>query len=528
MIRTTKFTWLWRILPAASLAALTIVLFCLRARHTLWILPFTDETQHILGGRVLHASGILYRDFVDSHGPLAFLLAETSDRLIGIDQPGAARIIVLLAMFLATVSVVASPCLRGAWERLSALALFLGLSTSLWIVQALFMLTYQPLAGMLLVIGAAQFTFCAWCGAVPCRVGLFAAGAAFALVPFTAYAYAPSAVLLAASGMVGFARRGAAPAWLPLASGAIVALAGMGGWILLHCDLTGYLVYHFVLNEFDYARYISFSLADIVIALVPSCAPDHIAQSVAAAACLLGWLALALPRGAIVGRTWRPIMLLCGLLGMVLSNPRGSSLFQDGAFVLLAFAGAALGWARLPRMSGVLATAWLRAGIVALFALAILGAERTARAALTSPHGYTRGELQALPAIHLVQSDAEWARRLRHAVAPDEHFLALPFAPDLYTEAGRLPMPGFYYYFPWDTDYARHPWFGREHDICAALRRAPPPVIFDNDWVVWGQFAPKDYMPCVGALLASSYWRVSQNDFFYVRHDRVAAWQAPP
>ena len=90
-------------------------------------------------------------------------------------------------------------------------------------------------------------------------------------------------------------------------------------------------------------------------------------------------------------------------------------------------------------------------------------------------------------------------------------------------------MPGFTSYLPWDAAYARHPWFGRSHDICATLKRAPPPVIFDNDWKVVGRFAPRDYMPCVGELLARSYWRApAPNAFFYVRNDRVAAWQASP
>jgi hypothetical protein len=148
------------------------------------------------------------------------------------------------------------------------------------------------------------------------------------------------------------------------------------------------------------------------------------------------------------------------------------------------------------------------------------------RAALSTPHGYTRAEITALPALNLVQSEAPWARRLRQIVAPSEQILALPFRPNIYIEAGRLPMPGFDHYFPWDTDYARHPWLGHGRDICAAIRATPPPVIYDTDWVVWNRYAPKDYMPCVDALRAELYEKMLAEPPLYVRRDRVAAWRA--
>jgi len=147
-----------------------------------------------------------------------------------------------------------------------------------------------------------------------------------------------------------------------------------------------------------------------------------------------------------------------------------------------------------------------------------------ARAASTSPHGDTHAALLVEQRVQLVRSNADWARRLRQAVAPNESILALVYQPNIYIEAGRLPMPGFADYFPWDADYAKHPWFGQGHDICIALRRTPPPVIFDNNWVVWNRYSPKSYMPCVGALLADAYSRQGTSDF-YVRNDRVAAWR---
>jgi hypothetical protein len=514
---------------AAVLAVVSIFLFCRRALHALWILPFVDETQHLVGAQVLRAGGVLYRDYVDSHGPLAFVLAQASYGLSDMDQPGAARTVVLIAMLITTLSVAGSPCLRGGWERLSALALFVGLCSSLWGVQALCMLTYQPMAGMLLAIGAAQFTLCAWCDGCPYRAGLFGAGAALALVPFDAYSYAPSAALLAASGALGGAGRWGRREWVPLAAGAAGVLLLAGGWMVAHCDLAGYAAYHVIFNQLYYARYVGFGPATFFASFVPDAAPQFIAHTMALSVALLGWLALALQtRGATRGPR-RAAMLVCGLAGLALSNPRGSSGFQDGAFVILGFAFAALGWSRLIRGLEWPACGCKRGGATAAFTLAIVVAELSGRAALSSPHGDTRAALVAEQPVRLVRSDGDDMRRLRQAVAPGEPILALPFQPDIYLSAGRLPMTGFAYYFPWDADYARHPWLGRGRDICAALRRAPPPVIYDNDWKVVGRFAPRDYMPCVGDVLARSYWRAPPpNASFYVRNDRVAAWQAQP
>jgi hypothetical protein len=207
---------------------------------------------------------------------------------------------------------------------------------------------------------------------------------------------------------------------------------------------------------------------------------------------------------------------------------RASLSFQDDAFVLLGFATAAMGFARLPRIFGLARGAWSHAAWVAAFGVTIAAAEFAARAALTSPDGYTRSRLVLQRPAHLVQSNAEWAHRLRHAVAPNEPILALPTMPGIYIGAGRLPMPGINYYLPWDADYARQPWFGRGRDICAALRRAPPPVIYDTNWVVWGLYAPKDYMPCVDALLTLAYTRENAASDFYIRNDRLPAWRAAP
>ena len=514
-----RSTWVWQTAPAA--AGLIVLLFCRRAWHALWFMPFVDETEHIIGGRVLRAGGFLYRDFVEQHGPLPYALGELSSYVPHFAQPGAARLLMLALMAAATAAVAASPCLRGWWERCCAAALFVGLTGSLWIVQALCMLDYQPVTGMLLVIGCAQSTFCAWCRAPVHRAGLAVAGAAFALVPFAAYSYAPATILLTASLLAAFARRGAARDLLPFAAGAAASVAVMGTWMLLKCDLVGYFVYHIIFNQLYVASYIHFSLTNLPGGFVPHFTPGLIVQAIATLVAVSGFLVLALRGGGV-----RHVVVVgIGLLGVVMSNPRANPGFQNGAFVLLAFGMAGVGLPRLPRALGLPDGGVVRAGGAVAMICVVAAAEGAARTALSSPHGFTRAEITALPRISLVQSDAPWARRLRRIVAPDEPILVLAFQPNVYIEAGRLPMPGFDHYFPWDTDYARHPWFGRGRDICAAIRRAPPAVIYDTDWVVWGRYAPQDYMPCVAALRAELYEQVETEPPIYVRKDRAAAWR---
>jgi hypothetical protein len=511
---------------AAALATLTLLMLCRRAFHGLLILGFVDETGHIVGARVLHAGGLLYRDFVDTHGPLVYAIAQLSELIPRIPQPGAARLLMLLGTLAATTAIALSPCLRGTWERCCAVAIFAGLTSTLWLVQALGLLDYQPLAGLLLTIACAQFISVAWCGETPHRAGLYVSGAALTLVPFDAYAYAPAGVILACGAVLALPVQSRKPACLYLAAGAAAALAGMAIWMLIFCDVRGYIAYHFVENQLYFAPYINFSVARIPAALLPRFTPEFMAQSIAEICGLLGWLAFAAP-GKLPASSYRQrmIVLLSGLAGLALTNPRANPSFQNGAFVLLAFAFPALGWPRLPRALGIAPTALRQGAATALLAITLVAAEAAARTATTSPDGYTRAQLLTRRPSPLEQSDAPWAQRLRQAVHPGEPILALPIMPQIYIAVGRPPMPGFDHYFPWDADYARHPWHGYGRDLCAALSYSPPPVIYDTDWVVWGLYAPKDYMPCLYATLAKSYTRLP-NSLFYIRNDRMDAFRA--
>ena len=104
--------------------------------------------------------------------------------------------------------------------------------------------------------------------------------------------------------------------------------------------------------------------------------------------------------------------------------------------------------------------------------------------------------------------------------------LVLPFQPPIYQIAGRLPVSGYYDYLPWDADYAKNPWFGLKRDLCVDLPKLNPPVIVYNAWIVWGRYDPEHYMPCVLRYLRENYVPAPGADTFYVRRDRLEAWNA--
>jgi hypothetical protein len=214
--------------------------------------------------------------------------------------------------------------------------------------------------------------------------------------------------------------------------------------------------------------------------------------------------------------------VLPGLAGLILTNPRGSPIFQNGAYMITTFGFAALALAQLPRRANFGVRTGARIGWLAAMTVLIIGSEAIARRATTSLGNFTRKQMHHVPLASLAQSNDPWARSIRQVTAPDERILALPYWPDLYPLAGRLPMEHYGFYLPWDADYARHPVLGVTHDICADLPRDLPPVIYYNGWTVWGKYDPAKYMACLLPILADKYRPMPGAPYFYVRADRMA------
>jgi hypothetical protein len=499
----------------------TLVFFLLRSWHGLWFLPFADESDHLLGGRVIDAGGRLYASYIDSHGPLIFMLTQAYGAVFGWSAPNGARLI-LTGLFLAAGGGLAlSPALAAWPQRLLAASLFLGLSASLWLVQGFYLVSYYPLSGALAAIGLAGFVVGAWTGARFLAVAAAVAGVAFGLLVFTAYSYGPSALLFALSGGLAAWRSGERRAVLVmLAAGLLTGLAGLL-WLLRFGDVVGYLTYHIVFNQTAYAPFIDFTFGHFLRNLLPTSAPLGLVNTLG----VVAWLVSCVVFLVVLPRQWLAVLL--GHLGVVLLNLRGMIGFQNGTFLVASFALLALA---LPLALARLPMRPARSSLVGtlLVGLCNLGAEATAHKAELTPFGLTYAQGSAQPAYAIDQRiEIPALQALRRIIPRGEPVLALPYWPDFYFNLDRLPPKGFYEYLPWDAAYARAPWFGRRRDLCGMLQSSPPPLIAVQDAPVWGRYTIWQYAPCLRGILESAYRRIPGYPYLYLRRDRVPAPGTP-
>ena len=144
------------------------------------------------------------------------------------------------------------------------------------------------------------------------------------------------------------------------------------------------------------------------------------------------------------------------------------------------------------------------------------------RQATSSPYGMNR-EQQRQVGFHPIRenTDVGFVKVIQKYSTPQERILVIPYNPDVYIYAGRLSMKKYHEYLPWEADYARHPWFGYERDLCVDLPNDRPPVIYFDDYRVWGRWSAADYMPCVLKILARDYQRDPVEKSVYIRRDRL-------
>ncbi len=515
------------LLAASALAVLAAIFFAIRVWHGYRFIGFVDESEHLLGGWMLNQGAILYRTFVSQHGPVTFMLTQAYGAIFGWRHPNGARLISAALALAAGACVATTPALPGRIARLWAVSLFFGLSASVWLLQGLYLVNYHAIAGFLLVAALALCVVPAWrgVGVGPARAGL--AGACGTLVIATAYSFGPAIVLLSASAIWALARRGGYAASRAFCAGAAAAGFCVLAWLLLFGDVPGYLAFHFAENQFVFVHFMTFTFANFWHSLVPAWQPWARVQTFAVLCCAVSFflmlvLDLAPPRRHLAG----PILL--GLAGTLALGARGGPLFQNGSFLIagiglvsLALPAASMRCPKVPRPIG-------HAAGTLLVGLVIVGTEMTGRHAVSSPVAMTRAEMADVPRVDLGISWAPEFVRIRALVAPDEPILVVPYAPGVYMAADRRPMDRYFYYLPWDAAYAKAPWFGQTHDLCADLPKAPPRLIYFDHWKVWDRYDMRDYVPCLFAFLAAHYRQ--QNDFpsLYVRMDPGAGEPGAP
>jgi len=498
-------------LAAVACAALAVFFFATRIAHGIWFISFNDEAMHLLGGRFLNDGGKLYKGFIDLHGPAIFMFAQAYGALFGWSDANYSRLVPAGLVCLAGISVTLSPALKGVASRAWALALFSGLTASVWLVQGLYLFSYQPVSTAFLSILLASFIMPMCYGKEPPLGWAVPGGAAAALAAFCAFTWGPTLFLwLLGATVAQWRMRQFRSLYAFLATG-FLTIVLLAIWMLLYGDPVGYLIYHFIFGLTIFTQTNPQSPWHFLASLVPSEKPQRFVQDLAlacvASAAVIGW------------RHTRRLPQLLGIAGILALNLRGSTGFQNGAFLGVAIAYFSLTAARaFGKVSGSLLRGLIATAVVTV---TIACAELLMRHSIASPTMMTRAEIVRLPPVFIANSsDAPLFRKIREAVRPNERMLALVYRPDLYWAADRLPIDGYYMYSRKDAIYARTPWFGRTRDLCITLRETPPPVITFDDWQD-GDGKPEQYMPCVIQILASAYVRSVEFPELYVRRDRV-------
>jgi len=510
---------------SALLLALVCILFVIRVRHGIGFLGFVDETEHLLGGKMLNAGMRLYRDFVTQHGPVTFMLTQAYGALFGWSRVNDARWMSALLAVGATAAVITSAPLARTPARFWAAALFLGMTTSAWLVQALYMVNYHTIGGMLAAVSLALCIIPLWLGA---GAGPARAAAAYGCLIFmagTAYSFGPAALLLGTSGMSAAWRAGDRRAIWSGLSGAAIALLCLLAWLLMFGSISGYLAFHFAENQFVFAKLSGVSLHFFVVSQLPSLYAEARVHTMG----LVCWAGGTLLLLHLNMRRQRPspsmaLPILLGAAGLISICARGGTGFQDGCFLLGSFALFAIAFAaslqRGLKMRSPAAVPWAAAGGTALVGLCIVAAELNSRHAYYSPFHIKRSKALAVGSqfFNIGKNNDPISLRIRAATGPGDRILAVPYAPNIYLAADRAPMRRYFYYLPWDAAYAKAPFFGQDHDLCADLPKRPPAVIYYDDWTVWGRWNMHQYLPCFFEYLKAEYTQDPKLPFLFIRN----------
>ena len=502
--------------------------FAIRVWQGIWFLPFMDEAEHLLGGQMLNRGAILYRDFITQHGPVTFTLTQLYGAIFGWAHPNGARLISPILALFAAICVVSAPIEPTRLFRPMALALFLALEASVWLVQGIYFVNYHAIAGFLLASSFAVFVVPLWCGTHVDRRRGFVSGVCLVLVPATAYSFAPAAALIATSVLVASAHRDLRGPCLGFLAGLLAGACGVLAWLLLFGDIIGYVAFHFIENQIYFAPYLNFTFKHFLLGMVPSLLAANRVHTLALLACTAAFvLLLAIDASRKAARPMR-IPIVIGLIGMVTLCARGATLFQDGTFLTasLALLSLALPCAMLrilppPSRDRPLTT--ISVIVIPIFIAELFAAD----ASYATHYGIKLTQEQIARHYDLGISRDPIYRRIRALVRADEKILSLPYAPADYFAANRQPMNRYFYYLPWDEDYARAPWFGQDHDLCADLSKLPPSLIIVDPWLIDGGIFGPHVMPCFHQILAERYRQQKDFPTLYLRNDLTDRAESP-
>ncbi|WP_156478120.1 hypothetical protein [Acetobacter malorum] len=489
-----------------SVFCFSVILFAVSSVKGIGSPSFGDESGHMLGAFALTHGDILYKDYVDAHGPFIYMLSWMPALLVGFHGAYLLRCVPIATTLVAAWAIFYSPLFKMHASRFLGVAFWLGAMAFFWVAQGLNMDSYWIVGGDLMTIVLANSVLPAIFNIPISRKLFFLSGACLIFLCFTAYSFTPSAILLFFSICFASAA-GRQKTIFYTVFGALSAGVVFLVWMFFYGDLKGYILYHFIVNQLYYAQYISFGIVPLFQSFIPSLSPNAIMNTLGTFSFYAGVLIVFL-------KAHFRLSAVLAVAALLLTQIRGGVEFQDGTFLVGSLALFALVLVYSLRGKPLL----LGSLTFTFWAVCYAGQHH----AVFSPYGLSEKDM-VRRGLHLFRENFSvgFVQIIQKYTDKDDRLLVIPYNPDVYIYAGRLPMEKYHAYLPWEADYARHPWIGYERDLCQDLSRHPPPVIYFDHYKVWGKWEASDFIPCLNTVLTQTYQQSAADPYLYIRKDRL-------
>jgi hypothetical protein len=134
----------WMVLAVALLA---VWVFVSRMIVGSMIFEYGDDTEKFLAAQLINQGHHLYRDIFVQHGPVPFIVAHLYSHLISSSDFSYIRIAEGIFALISAAALFFSPALRTTASKLLAVATYLLLLSSVWVLAGLNYLLYHPIGG---------------------------------------------------------------------------------------------------------------------------------------------------------------------------------------------------------------------------------------------------------------------------------------------------------------------------------------------------------------------------------------------
>lgn len=467
---------------------------------------FGDEAGHFLGALSIMHGDVLYRDFVDAHGPIIFFLTQIWGLVSGAQHIETARFLSMVLGLITAACIYTSPLFSTRFIRVGATALWLALLTPLWCKQGLATDSYWTVGGCLTAISLVSLSLPLSIKGQATAASACISGVSLVLLSFTAYSFLPVAACLGINDLYIFLRKReftsstAKGYYLGISVTFILFLF----WLLYYADIKGLFIYHFYVNQFYYSKYIPFNFSFFISSILAlSFTPNRIIHTCAVISFFAGG-------GLLFYIAWSRLASFFILVAVLVLNLRGYE-FQDGAFLissLTLFSCTFMLWGQKYNL-------FKNLNIYMIPAFAILVTRNASQSAVFTPWNLSENNVYQVESLgHRKGGIYDEIRK--YAASFDNRILVFPYDPAIYLHADRLPMKINHAYLPWEHDYGQNPFKGYSLNLCNNVKQLLPSVIVYNKWVVWGRYDPEKYAACTLKFMRENYTQSKKYPEIYI------------